>query len=51
MALKAWEKHLEGKVLDHSVNYMCREFYMMIKDQEGRYIIPTNRIQSPYLRN
>jgi hypothetical protein len=49
MALKAWEKHLEGKVLEYSVNYMCKEFYLMIRDENGQFIIPRNRIHSPYL--
>jgi len=51
MALKAWERHLEGRALEHSVNYMCKEFYLMIRDDEGRYIIPPHKMHSPYLMN
>lgn len=40
MALTAWECHLNGKRFDRSVNYMCKEFYMMVQDPRGQYIIP-----------
>jgi hypothetical protein len=49
LAMRAWESHLEGNYYDRSVNFMCREFYLMIQDPEGQYIIPKNKIHSPFV--
>jgi hypothetical protein len=43
LALSAWECHLEGKLFDKSVNYMCQEFYLMVQDPQGQYIIPKSK--------
>jgi len=43
MALTAWEYHLSGKKFDRSVNYMCKEFYLMVQDPGGQYIIPNSK--------
>lgn len=40
LALYAWECYFEGRPFSHSVNYMCREFYLMIRDpQQGNFIL------------
>ncbi len=49
LAMRAWESHLEGKNYDRSVNFMCREFYLMIQDAEGQFIIPKSKIHSPFV--
>jgi hypothetical protein len=49
MALRAWESHLEGEKFERSVNFMCREFYLMIQDTQGQYIIPKSKMHSPYV--
>jgi hypothetical protein len=49
LALRAWESHLEGRIFERSVNFMCREFYLMIQDPEGQCIIPKSKIHSPYV--
>lgn len=49
LAMRAWESHLEGKRFERSVNFMCREFYLMIQDPDGQFIIPQKKISSPYV--
>lgn len=49
LAMRAWEYYLDGKTYDRSVNFMCREFYLMIQDADGQYIIPKNKISSPFV--
>ena len=48
LALKAWESYLFGKPFNQKVNYLCREFYWMIKNTEGEFIIPRNSFLNHY---
>jgi hypothetical protein len=40
LALKAWECYLTKQRFDHRINFLCKEFYLMIKDPEGKFIVP-----------
>ncbi len=42
LALYAWECHLGQKRFEHGINFMCKEFYLMIRTPEGKFIIPEN---------
>lgn len=43
LALHAWDCYLNGKRFNHSINFMCREFYLMIRDPKGEFIIPNTK--------
>lgn len=49
LAMKAWEAHLEGKTFQRSLNFMCKEFYMMIQKPDGQFIVPKDKIRSPFV--
>lgn len=40
LALNAWECYLEQKRFNRSINFMCKEFYQMIRTPEGNFIVP-----------
>ena len=40
LALLAWECYLENKRFNRTANFLCREFYQMIRDEQGNLIIP-----------
>ncbi len=40
LALYAWDCHLKGRKFTHSINFLCKEFYLMIRTPEGEYIVP-----------
>ena len=43
MALKAWECYLTNRKFTHSINFMSKDFYMMIRTPEGKFIVPENQ--------
>lgn len=43
LALHAWECYLNGRRFTHNVNFLCKEFYLMIRTPEGNSIIPESR--------
>lgn len=41
LALEAWESYLEQRPFRRQINYMCKEFYSMIRrPEDGEYILP-----------
>ena len=42
LALRAWDCYLRGIPFEQKVNYLCKEFYWMIRKPDGDYIIPKN---------
>lgn len=42
LALHAWDCHLSQKKFTHRINFLCKEFYLMIRTPEGQFIIPEN---------
>lgn len=42
IAFLAWESYLTNQKFSRSINFMCKEFYQMIKTPEGEYIVPKN---------
>jgi hypothetical protein len=40
LALHAWECHFTERRFRHGINFLCNEFYLMIKTPEGKFIIP-----------
>ena len=45
IAQEAWDCYLEGKKFKRPVNYLCKEFYLMIKTPDGHSIVPENKIR------
>jgi hypothetical protein len=43
LALEVWDSYLSGRPFRRPVNYMCQEFYQMIrKPDNGEFILPKN---------
>jgi hypothetical protein len=43
LALEAWESYLDKRPFRRQINYMCKEFYAMIRrPEDGEYILPRN---------
>ncbi len=40
LALYAWDCYLNNRRFTHSINFMCKEFYLMIRTPEGKFIVP-----------
>ena len=40
LALHAWECHFSQTRFKHGINFLCKEFYLMIKTPEGKFIVP-----------
>lgn len=40
LALYAWDCYLNGQKFNHSINFLCKEFYLMIRTPEGEFIVP-----------
>ncbi len=50
LALHAWECYLSGKRFSHNINFLCKEFYLMIKTPEGESIVPESKYaKDPWL--
>lgn len=50
LALHAWECYLSGRKFTHNVNFLCKEFYLMIRTPEGESIIPDSKFSTdPWL--
>jgi hypothetical protein len=46
LALEAWESYLEKRPFHRQINYMCKEFYAMIRrPEDGEYIVPRSKIR------
>ena len=43
IALEAWESYLSKRPFRKPINYLCREFYQMIRTPEGRSIVPESQ--------
>jgi hypothetical protein len=48
LALSAWECYLHGKRFNHSINFLCKEFYLMIRTPEGEFIVPRSKFSCEY---
>jgi hypothetical protein len=46
MALEVWECYLNKRPFTRSINYFCKEFYMMIQTPEGQYIVPKSSFRT-----
>lgn len=43
LALEAWDSYLHGTPFRRKINYLCNEFYNMIKNPaNGEFIVPGN---------
>lgn len=42
LALHAWDCHLNQKRFDHKINFLCKEFYLMIRNPKGEFIVSEN---------
>ena len=43
LALEVWESYLQNRPFRRPVNYLCQEFYQMIRRPEyGEFILPKN---------
>ncbi|MDG1767700.1 MAG: hypothetical protein P8H98_12975 [Flavobacteriales bacterium] len=42
MALEVWDHYLNNRPFRKPINYFCNEFYNMIKNPKGEYIVPEN---------
>jgi len=40
LALYAWECHFSQRRFEHRINFLCKEFYLMIRNPEGQFIVP-----------
>ncbi|MFM7309740.1 MAG: hypothetical protein ACKOZY_03975 [Flavobacteriales bacterium] len=48
LALEAWNCYLHGIPFRHSINFMCAEFYEMIRHPEtGEFIVPRGWFKMP----
>ena len=48
LALEAWDSYLQKRPFRRQVNYLCVEFYQMIKSPEnGEFILPANTFRMP----
>lgn len=48
LALEAWDSYLQNRPFHRQVNYLCKEFYQMIKSPEnGEFIIPRTSFKMP----
>ncbi|WP_306642204.1 hypothetical protein [Sanyastnella coralliicola] len=46
MALEAWDCYLTGRPFRKPINYFCREFYDMLKNPDGGYIVPEHKFKT-----
>ena len=43
LALEVWESYLQNRPFRRPVNYLCQEFYQMIRrPEDGEFILPKN---------
>lgn len=40
LAMEVWECHLLNRPCRRNLNYLCKEFYQMIRKPDGEYIVP-----------
>ncbi|MEY3397824.1 MAG: hypothetical protein RL220_418 [Bacteroidota bacterium] len=41
LAMEVWDSYLQGRQYRRPVNYLCKEFYQMIRRPDnGQYILP-----------
>jgi len=43
LALRAWECYFNKERFDHQINFLCKDFYQMIRDPYGRFIVPESK--------
>jgi hypothetical protein len=48
LALHAWECYLTNQSFGHSANFLCKEFYLMVRNKDGKYIIPEWKVKHYY---
>lgn len=46
LAMEAWECYLESRQFNKPINYLCQEFYHMIRTPGGDYIVPQGSFRS-----
>ena len=46
MALEVWDCYLNNRPFTKTINYFCKEFYLMIRTPEGRSLVSESRIRS-----
>lgn len=42
LALYAWECYFTERKFNRTINFLCKEFYLMIRTPEGQFIVPEN---------
>jgi hypothetical protein len=42
LAYHAWECYFSKSRFRHNINFLCKEFYLMIRTPEGEFIVPEN---------
>ncbi|MCA1762936.1 MAG: hypothetical protein LC664_08090 [Flavobacteriales bacterium] len=40
LALHAWACYLNKERFNHRINFLCKDFYLMIRDPQGEFIVP-----------
>lgn len=45
MAFEVWENHIQNRPNRRNLDYLCREFYLLIRKPNGEYIIPPTRFR------
>jgi hypothetical protein len=43
LAYHAWECHFSQSRFRHNINFLCKEFYLMIRTPEGKFIVPEEK--------
>lgn len=46
LAMEAWECHIDHRHFNKPINYLCSEFYHMIRTPNGDYIVPMGSFQA-----
>ncbi len=48
LALHAWDCHLSESRFEHRINFLCKEFYLMITAPDGKLIVPENSFSKDF---
>lgn len=48
LAYHAWECYLENRSFSHSASFLCKEFYLMIRKEDGDFVIPNWKMKHFY---
>jgi hypothetical protein len=45
-AMEVWECHLKNRPVRRNLNFLCKEFYQMIRKPNGDYIVPRSSFRT-----